>query len=149
MLSLTPGTTLWGHTSAVGAAQISSRGKAVSVAVGGNELRIWELEGLNSGVRRRRGGLESSVRVRGMSRPLLKPEVKELNSLVTKEQSSTVQAFDRQDGDGKVVEKSSRKKPERKHWLGFDDEVVIVLNGTANQNTEAEGGQKLVVYDFT
>jgi hypothetical protein len=70
-LSLSQATRLWGHTASVVAAQITARGKAVSVSSGaggpstnarrecyGGELRIWDLEG--SHARRRR---ERSVKV--------------------------------------------------------------------------------------
>jgi hypothetical protein len=70
-LSLSPATRLWGHTASVVAAQITARGKAVSVSSGahvpnttsrhesyGGELRIWDLEGSHG--RRRR---ERSVKV--------------------------------------------------------------------------------------
>lgn len=116
-LSLSPATRLWGHTASVVAAQITPRGKAVSVASGahaansgtrpddadeqpksarresyGGELRIWDLEG--SQTRRRR---ERSVQVGSP-------------------------------GSGK-------------RWVGFDEEVVVVL--------EEEGGLVLTVHDFT
>ena len=102
-LSISPATRLWGHTASVVAAQITPRGKAVSVASGahaphsgtrtddarerpkdthsesyGGELRIWDLEG--SQTRRRR---ERSVQVGSP-------------------------------GSGK-------------RWVGFDEEVVVVL----------------------
>ena len=104
-LSLSPATRLWGHTTSVVAAQITPRGKAVSVSSGthvpsantrresyGGELRIWDLEG--SHVRRRR---ERSVKVGSP-------------------------------GSGK-------------RWVGFDEEVVVVL--------EEEAGLVLTVHDFT
>lgn len=95
-LSLSPGTTLWGHTSAPSSAAITARGKAVSLSLRG-EVRVWELEG----VKKWKGG-ERSVRVR--------------------------------DGGGTEGEK---------RWVGFDDEVVIVLKEDEN------GGQGLMIYDFT
>lgn len=53
------GQRLWGHTSGISTAQVSARGKAVSVSTRGSELRVWELEG---GVPERRR-LNASVRV--------------------------------------------------------------------------------------
>lgn len=44
-LSLSPATRLWGHTSGIADAEITPRGKAVSVSTRGNEIRLWELEG--------------------------------------------------------------------------------------------------------
>jgi WD40 repeat protein len=48
-LSLSPGTRLWGHTSGISGAEITPRGRAVSVSHRGDELRVWELEGRVSG----------------------------------------------------------------------------------------------------
>lgn len=36
---------LWGHTSGISHAEITPRGKAVSVSTRGEEMRVWELEG--------------------------------------------------------------------------------------------------------
>lgn len=44
-LSISPGMRLWGHTSGISDADITPRGKAVSVSTRGNEIRLWELEG--------------------------------------------------------------------------------------------------------
>lgn len=44
-LSISAGTRLWGHTSGISDAEITSRGKAVSVSARGDEIRVWELEG--------------------------------------------------------------------------------------------------------
>jgi hypothetical protein len=60
-LSISPGTRLWGHTSSVSGAHVEGRGKAVSVSLRGEELRIWELEGSTS--RRRTVGGGWSVKV--------------------------------------------------------------------------------------
>ena len=131
-LSISPGTKLWGHTSSVGSAEITPRGKAVSVSTRGNELRIWELEGgLGSASRRRMlrdnggpgKGLERSVRVRPETRP---------------------SGNNNQESDASDNKEGFREEAEaRKQWLGFDDEVVIVLK-------ESERGtQALMVYDFT
>ncbi|KAI5787208.1 hypothetical protein EDC01DRAFT_617762 [Geopyxis carbonaria] len=57
-LSIDPGQRLHGHTSAVTAAQVNGRGKAVSIS-SGSELRLWDLEG---GVSERRR-VNASVRV--------------------------------------------------------------------------------------
>ncbi|KFH42545.1 F-box protein-like protein [Hapsidospora chrysogenum ATCC 11550] len=54
-LTISPGIRLWGHTSGISDAEITTRGKAVSVSARGDEIRVWELEG-------RMGG--SSVEVR-------------------------------------------------------------------------------------
>ena len=45
-LSIGPGRRLWGHTSTISGAEVSDRGLAVSVSRKGNEVRIWDLEGI-------------------------------------------------------------------------------------------------------
>lgn len=114
-------------------AEITSRGKAVSVSTRGNELRVWELEG-GSGSRKSIPGSyprskysERSVRIR--------PEIKDLGGEIG-------------GGDGGEdletgVRPSMMEIEGRKQWVGFDDEVVIVLK-------ESGGGtQALMIYDFT
>ncbi|KAI9055079.1 hypothetical protein LZ554_000044 [Drepanopeziza brunnea f. sp. 'monogermtubi'] len=134
-LSITPGTKLWGHTSSVSSAEITPRGKAVSVSSRGNELRVWELEGglgssssgLNAGLKRRsRLGVDKSVRVRtGRS----KEEAATLDWETVRD--TAVQAYE-DDVEGS------------KQWVGFDDELVIVL-----KESGGAGRQALMVYDFT
>ncbi|KAI0425050.1 hypothetical protein F5Y09DRAFT_322708 [Xylaria sp. FL1042] len=48
-LSISPGIRLWGHTSGISDAEITARGKAVSVSSRGEEIRLWELEGRTNG----------------------------------------------------------------------------------------------------
>lgn len=106
-LSVSPGIRLWGHTSGISDADITARGKAVSVSSRGEEMRVWELEGRPSGLRSR------SVEIRA--------------------------------GGGGVRGGSdgASEWDERRNWVGFDDEMVIVLK-------EARGGREsLMVYDFT
>lgn len=104
-LSVSPGIRLWGHTSGISDADITSRGKAVSVSSRGEEMRVWELEGRPSGLRSR------SVEIRA--------------------------------GGGGGDSSGVGDWDERRNWVGFDDEMVIVLK-------EAKGGREsLMVYDFT
>lgn len=56
-LSISQGIRLWGHTSGISDAEITARGKAVSVSARGDEIRVWELEG-------RVGGRSVEVRPR-------------------------------------------------------------------------------------
>lgn len=121
-LSISPGIRLWGHTSGISDAEITARGKAVSVSSRGDEMRVWELEGRPSGVRSR------SVEVRAAASPSPVPA------------SSAVAAAAGEGGDdGPLV----GDWEERRNWVGFDDEMVIVLK-------EARGGREsLLVYDFT
>ncbi|KAH8589724.1 hypothetical protein B0O99DRAFT_636459 [Bisporella sp. PMI_857] len=110
-LSLSRGTKLWGHTSSISSADITARGKAVSVSGRGNEMRVWELEGASASSKRRRWDAERSVRVQ-------------------QREKDDDHESDHAAEDGK------------KRWVGFDDEIVIVL-------AEKGDGQALVVYDFT
>lgn len=120
-LSISPGIRLWGHTSGISDAEITARGKAVSVSSRGDEMRVWELEGRPSGVRSR------SVEVRAAASPSPVPA------------SSAVAAAGDGGDDGPLV----GDWEERRNWVGFDDEMVIVLK-------EARGGREsLLVYDFT
>lgn len=106
-LQLSSGIRLWGHTSGISDAEITARGKAVSVSSRGQEMRVWELEG-----RTTRGWRSRSIEVRPGA-------------------GAT--------GDGGDVDHWE----ERKSWVGFDDEMVIVLK-------EDKGGREsLLVYDFT
>ncbi|KAK7917464.1 F-box domain-containing protein [Apiospora marii] len=106
-LSVSPGIRLWGHTSGISDAEITSRGKAVSVSCRGEEIRVWELEG-------RAEARSIEVRPNSSSTPN------------TQADSSTLVTFD-----------------EKRNWVGFDDEMVIVLKESS------QGRESLMVYDFT
>ncbi|OIW30784.1 hypothetical protein CONLIGDRAFT_573509, partial [Coniochaeta ligniaria NRRL 30616] len=113
-LSLTPGIRLWGHTSGISDAEITSRGKAVSVSGRGDEMRVWELEG---GSARLGPGSGRSVEIRASA--------------------------DGERGVEGETEEEVGKWEDRKNWVGFDDEMVIVLKEGRG------GGESLLVYDFT
>lgn len=109
-LAISPGIRLWGHTSGISDADITARGKAVSVSSRGDEMRVWELEGRPSGVRSR------SVEIRAGRTTA---------------------------GAGAGAGTGAESWEDRRNWVGFDDEMVIVLK-------EAKGGREsLMVYDFT
>jgi hypothetical protein len=108
-LSLSSGIRLWGHTSGISDAEITPRGKAVSISTRGDEIRVWELEG-------RVGG--SSIEVRPTTR----------------------QPAD--DADSPTTAPRAEWE-DRRNWVGFDDEMVIVLKETR------DGRESLMVYDFT
>ena len=80
-------------------------------------MRVWELEGGNSNSRRRRWDAAKSVRV---------------------QQRQTEKGL----GDVEDRQKDMRAIEEKKRWVGFDDEMVIVLSVRGE-------GQALMVYDFT
>ncbi|EGS22641.1 uncharacterized protein CTHT_0011130 [Thermochaetoides thermophila DSM 1495] len=116
-LTLSDGIRLWGHTSGISDAEITARGKAVSVSTRGEEMRVWELEGRSlSG--------SKSVEVRPW-------------------QDSSDNGRRALAGEGLNAGDPARDWDERRNWVGFDDEMVIVLK-------ERKGGrQSLMVYDFT
>ena len=106
-LTVSPGIRLWGHTSGISDAEITARGKAVSVSGKGDEMRVWELEGRPAALSGR------SVEIR--------PNKTE-------------------GGDEDV---NGPEWDSRRNWVGFDDEMVIVLKESRG------GGESLMVYDFT
>lgn len=125
-LTITPGTKLWGHTSSVSSAEITPRGKAVSVSARGNELRVWELEGgfiAPSRKRQLQVGLSTrSVRIR--------PDDSDVGVGAGY-------------GQEKDWERWQEESDASKRWVGFDEEMVIVLK------EGSDGSQALMVYDFT
>ncbi|KAK3311560.1 uncharacterized protein B0T15DRAFT_386935 [Chaetomium strumarium] len=117
-LSLSDGIRLWGHTSGISDAEITARGKAVSVSTRGEEMRVWELE----------GGRSSGVGGRSVE---IRPWTQSPGST-----GSTV-------GGGGDDDDDDDDWDERRNWVGFDDEMVIVLK-------ERKGTREsLMVYDFT
>ena len=116
-LTISQATKLWGHTSGISSAEITSRGKAVSVSARGEELRVWELEGGKELSRRKREG--DCVIVKALPETRVWPNSEEVHA------------------------RSDTDLGAKGQWVGFDDEVVIVLK-------EGEQGTKaLMVYDFT
>ncbi|KAK8023745.1 hypothetical protein PG993_011811 [Apiospora rasikravindrae] len=109
-LSVSPGIRLWGHTSGISDAEITSRGKAVSVSCRGEEIRVWELEGRAEA---------RSIEVRPSVPAKAGAESDNSNG-------NTLATFD-----------------EKRNWVGFDDEMVIVLKESS------QGRESLMVYDFT
>lgn len=123
-LDVSPGLRLWGHTSGVAGAEITARGKAVSVCERGGEIRVWELEGRAAGLR----GGGRSIQIRpGQSPP-----------------SGTTTMTTKEDGGGGAEGgEAGYGWDERRNWVGFDDEMVIVLK------ERKCGSESLMVYDFT
>lgn len=109
-LSISPGIRLWGHTSGISDAEITARGKAVSVSSRGGEIRVWELEGRADG---------RSIEVR-----------------------PTIPEGSEDDGNNMKTAQGEGAFHDRRNWVGFDDEMVIVLK-------ESRGKESLMVYDFT
>lgn len=123
-LSISPGIRLWGHTSGISNAEITARGKAVSVSSRGDEMRVWELEGRPDGVRSR--SVEIRAAVGGKSASFGGSGEEDEGSSTVKQAGDDVDQWE-----------------ERRNWVGFDNEMVIVLK-------EDRGGREsLLVYDFT
>jgi hypothetical protein len=119
-LSISDGIRLWGHTSGISDAEITARGKAVSVSTRGEEMRVWELEGRSSGVGSR------SVEIRPWQSPGVGGPSENLA-----------------DDDGLQHGDPAQDWDERRNWVGFDDEMVIVLK------ERKRARESLMVYDFT
>jgi len=143
-LSISAGSRLWGHTSSVSGAHVGSRGKAVSVSRGGDELRVWELEGgfASSSARKRLATGDLSVRIRADVRD--RSVVADVRPHVGLDLIGHALAGKARNGSCAV---ESRQDPSEltlsRGWIGFDEENVVVLK---EQN---QGRQALVVYDFT
>ncbi|KAK4102321.1 hypothetical protein N658DRAFT_424387 [Parathielavia hyrcaniae] len=150
-LSLSDGIRLWGHTSGISDAEITARGKAVSVSTRGDEMRVWELEGRTAGVGGGGGGGGSSSSSSSNTRSV---EIRPwgLAQVQSQSQSQSVggsgidsRVESEGDGAGRVngYPYPARDWDERRNWVGFDDEMVIVLK-------ERRGAREsLMVYDFT
>ncbi len=134
-LSVSAGSRLWGHTSAVSGAYVGSRGRAVSVSSRGHELRIWELEGGMSSAeaRRRLAGGDLSVQVR--------PEPKGEDDAADQEQE--FHAMSALPPSLHMLRARTPDPAAANAWIGFDDERVVILR------QQEVGRGALVIYDFT
>ncbi|KAI9790120.1 MAG: hypothetical protein M1833_002109 [Piccolia ochrophora] len=133
-LSISSGSRLWGHTSSVSGAQVSGRGKAVSVSMRGNELRVWELEGgfSSSASRRRLASGETSVEIRPERTPLEQRDAaRPISEVVPRS------------GAGLVLDPEGPGASVARGWVGFNEENVVVLR------EKEQGSQALVFYDFS
>ncbi|RFU24113.1 hypothetical protein B7463_g12227, partial [Scytalidium lignicola] len=195
-LGISTGGRLWGHTSSVAAAEITPRGKAVSVSSRGDELRVWDLEGglatnmppapapisHNSAERKPLDATaETGPSISRPSTPYRPPRAKGRKSVMARSvairaelRSSpskfSVASSDRPGGlrrvesDPALGRRSARGNDEvgndykleqvdmteeESSWVGFDDEVVIVLKESVGRGYPLRRGkQALVVYDF-
>ncbi|EGX88590.1 F-box domain containing protein [Cordyceps militaris CM01] len=118
-LTISSGVRLWGHTSGISDAEITPRGKAVSVSTRGDEIRLWDLEGRCNA---------RSVAVR--------PRRREGNDTGSSTDQSPA-------GSAPRTPTRMNMDDERRNWVGFDDEVVLVLKEAIN------GRDSLTLYDFT
>lgn len=120
-LSISSGRRLFGHTSAITSAEVSNRGKAVSVSGKGDEIRVWELEELLTTARSR-----SSTQVRPRNAAL----------------DVAVIIAARGNGLGLALQAMKRELAMTRRWVSFDDEQVVVLG-------ERDQRQILACYDFS
>jgi hypothetical protein len=169
-LSISSGTKLWGHTSSVSSAEITPRGKAVSVSTRGNELRVWQLEGgvsstststlpapenssraaINStspSSTSRKRNIRSTLRGADHSVKIHTKRHKRANrNLETHRPSLGIRDAHQITSEPEDAIPDGREEEEieaRKHWVGFDDQKIIVLKESTR------GTQALMVYDFT
>ncbi|KAK2755666.1 hypothetical protein FQN54_005815 [Arachnomyces sp. PD_36] len=138
-LRIRTGRRLWGHTSSVSGVEVSERGKAVSVSARGNEIRVWELEGMipSPTASRRTLRREGSVQISPENGRQAKGSEPLDLGLVS-------EAIGRRgNGLGLALENVSNELALMRGWVGFDDEQVVVLR------ERDVGTQLLECYDFT
>jgi hypothetical protein len=121
-LEISPGRRLWGHTSAVSGAEVNNRGKAVSISSRGDEVRVWELENVMTGV-----PAKTSTQIRA---------VEALSSIAAA-------LARRGSGLGLALQEVKRELELNRRWVGFDEHQVAVLGETADHT------QIMALYDFT
>ena len=122
ILDISTGKRLLGHTSAISGAEVSNRGKAVSVSAKGEEIRVWELEEALTTPGRGRGSTE------------IKPRSGALDVATA--------IARRGSGLGLALKEMRRELALTRRWVGFDDEQVVVMG-------ERDHRQIMACYDFT
>lgn len=125
-LSISPGMRLWGHTSDVYAANIGSRGKAVTVAYG-DDVRVWQLE----------EGLTSALARKATPGPLISVK------LQPKSAKEEEDAMIRQDVLLRLKDGDKHEDSTLPASIDFDEERLVVLKNRGPQS------QALFIYDFT
>lgn len=121
-LEIGSGKRLWGHTSAVSGAEVSNRGKAVSVSAKGDEIRVWELEDALTTVGRQRFSTQ------------IQPQYAAIDVMTA--------LAKRGNGLGLALQEMKRELAFTRRWVGFDDEQVVVM-GVRNDT------QIMACYNFT
>ena len=120
-LEISSGRRLYGHTSAANA-EVSRRGKAVSVSARGEDIRVWELADV----------LTTAGRGRVSTQVKPKHAVLDIAAAIAR----------RGTGLGLALSELKQELALSKRWVGFDEEQVVVL-GDRDQT------QILACYDFT
>lgn len=127
VLEITAPSRLWGHTSAVAAAVVGSRGRAVSVSRAADDVRLWDLESRVGGMGKVAAhAQQSGVRV-----------VAANGAEEEKPGRAWFREWGRPSGHMGETEMCLARG-----WVGFDEENVVLLKESAGK------GQSLVVYDF-
>ncbi|KAK5949780.1 hypothetical protein OHC33_009169 [Knufia fluminis] len=117
-LEINVGRRLWGHTSAVSAAEVTSTGKALSISANSDEMRYWELE-----------ELLSSYSQKKTSTPIQPLNL--LNDALNR----------RGDGLGLALKDMKHEKQLTRRCVSFDDEQAIVVG-------ERDQRQIISCFDF-
>lgn len=119
-LSIDVGRRLWGHTSAISAAEVSSTGKAVSISSKSDEMRYWELEEVLTASSLKR--TSTSIKSSGLG-------------LLSEAMSR------RGDGLGLTIQELQKEDQLLRRCVSFDDEQAIVVG---------ERGQSQIIscFDF-
>lgn len=119
-LEIGVGRRLWGHTSAISAAEVTSTGKAVSISSTSEEMRYWELEEV----------LVSSS-LRKTSTPIKSYNLGNLSEAITL----------RGNGIGLALKDVKEEDRLQRRCVSFDDEQAIVVG-------ERGGNQIVSCFDF-
>jgi len=117
-LEINVGRRLWGHTSAVSAAEVTSTGKALSISANSDEMRYWELEELLSSYSQKK--TSTSIQPLNM-----------LNKAVN----------NRGEGLGLALKDIKHEKLLTRRCVSFDDEQAIVVG-------ERDQSQIISCFDF-
>jgi hypothetical protein len=120
-LEVSSGRRLFGHTSAITSAEVSNRGKAVSISAKGDDIRVWELE-------------ELLTTFRGRPSTKVKPRTATLDIAAA--------LANRGNGLGLALEDLKRELAMTRRWVSFDDEQVVILG-------ERDQRQIMACYDFS
>ncbi|RMZ89989.1 hypothetical protein DV736_g2779, partial [Chaetothyriales sp. CBS 134916] len=123
-LEISTGRRLWGHTSAISRAEVTHRGRAVSVSARGGDVRVWELEEALT----LPGQGKASTAVRSWCGPL--------------DAANTIAIATRAKGLGPTLKEMQHELVLTQQWVGFDDEQVVVMG-------ERDDSQIMACYDFT
>ncbi|RMZ78259.1 hypothetical protein DV737_g3968, partial [Chaetothyriales sp. CBS 132003] len=116
-LEISTGRRLWGHTSAISRAEVTHRGRAVSVSARGGDVRLWELEDA------------LTLPSRGKASTAVRPWCEPLDA------ASTIAIAARAKGLGLTIRDMKHELALTQQWVGFDNEQVVVMG----ERDESEG----------